>query len=390
VIRRDSQKFCLEYFDKIKEGKLESAYIMTVQPKSRPREDSTLRDEIENRFNPESGRSQQSGLFNMFKEHLLTHVIIQGGKDVVVEPLGVASWEYTGAGGGYVVRDRVRVVTPELSFEGVITIKSTEPQGKSTKGREWSISLPETSNNPTNITPLEDGRPLVGLQRSAGTFISEWQGRLRSMAKADHVEAFLGTLEPTERATTAEKFRKSLPSAAAAMIGSGASDGWSGLTAACGSTLASEENLPGYADFYSGKLVKLVPDFWAPTDTKHPFEEVRDMTLAAARSVFHTTADMPMGVLHVDPGKLAFWSRHGDKIRFRHHMQLRVRTLPTAIEGEIVAECPAGWLTTGPTPEGWRIVEMDLMSLRAIPQIGPAAGGRGPGNMGFGGPGQDQ
>jgi hypothetical protein len=108
--------------------------------------------------------------------------------------------------------------------------------------------------------------------------------------------------------------------------------------------------------------------------------------------VFHTTADLPMGVLHIDPGKLAFWSRHDDKLRFRHHALIRVRGLPTAIEGDIVTECPAQWLNPpGPNPDGWRLIELNVTSRRAVPQSAPpGAGGSGPGQLGVGGMGQDQ
>src|SRR5262249_53140436 len=80
VIRRDAQAYCRQFFDKIKEGKLESAFIMTVAPKQRPREDASLRDAIENRYNMDPGQDRPGGgYFNLFKQHLLIHMVRQGG-----------------------------------------------------------------------------------------------------------------------------------------------------------------------------------------------------------------------------------------------------------------------------------------------------------------------
>lgn len=390
VVRGQAYAFCQQYFDKIKEGKLESAFLMTVVPKQRPpREDAGLRDAIEHRFNmepPGQGRPGGGGYFNIFKEHMLTHVIVQGGKDAEIQPMGVASWEFAGGGGGYVVHARYRVTTPDMTYDALVAVKSTEPQGKEAKGRQWNISLPETTNDAQNhLTPSDEGRKVLALQRSAGKFLREWQARLRTMQQAEHVECYLATLDPAERASVAAAYKKSLTPAAAALSGFAAADGWSGFAAACGATFATEAHLPGYAAFAGGEFVQPAADFWARD------EELREKALAGARQLFHTTADFPLGVMHIDPNKIAYWSRGKDKVQFRHHVQLRTRTLVPSIEGEILSECPASVLENGPTPDCWRVVGIKLNSLRATSQGAPASGsGRQPGHPGFGGLGSDK
>jgi hypothetical protein len=384
VVCNQAQTYCQEFFEKVKQGKMESAFIMGIAPKGRPKENSSLRDEIEQRFNPMPARADKGGggLFNMFKEHMLTHVIVQAGKDVKFEPLGVSSWEYKGPSGGYTLRMRYRVTGPDLGFEGIVTVNSSEPQGKAAGGRQWSIAFQETSNTPQNLIPSDEGGRLLGLQRGSASYFDEWQGWLRSMDKSDHVRAYLGTLDPAKREGIWKKYQESLPAAAAAMIGCSTSDGLNGLTVSCAATFASETHLPDYDAFSRGAIVKLTPDFWAPR------EELKLISLPAARSIFHTTADIPMGVLKVEPNKLAYWSREGDMIRFRHHVQLHIRPvlLPQALEGDIIIECPASWLETGPTLDGWRVAGIELSSMRTLPQ-GPPQQGGGPGGMGMQGMG---
>jgi hypothetical protein len=387
VVRNQAQAYCEEYFDKIKNGKLESAFIMAVAPKSRPKENSGLRDEIEHRFNPEPlQKGRGGGMFNRFKEHLLTHVLIQGGKDVKVEPLGVASWDYKGAVGGYVLRVRYRLAGPELGFEGEVAINSMEPQGKASEGRQWSIALAETSNSRANLINYDDGK-LLWLQYAAAVNLNDWQSRLRSMGKPQNIDAYLSTMDAAAREGITADFRRVMPSAAIAMTGTWAGDGWTGLAGSCAATLASETRLPKYAEFTRGDLVQMAPDFWAPAlqakDKMLSPEEVGELAHAAARSVFHTTADMPMGVFEFDPEKMGYWSHEANGvIRFRHHFQLRVRSpsLPQALEGDILSECPESFLETGPKPGGWRVVGVELTNLRTLPQMTPPGqgGGEGP------------
>src|SRR5262249_9619279 len=186
VIRGQAQAVFRQYFEQIKEGKLESAFLMVTPPTMRPHEDASLRDEIENRFNVDPGQGRPGGgLFNLFKENLFTHVILQGGDDVKVEPLGVTSWDFKSGGEGYVVRTRYRVSTPELSYEGLVVLRSTEPRGKEKRGRQWHVALNEMPAELSGLSPSEEGRNMLVLQRSASNFLGNWRGQLVSMKQAD-------------------------------------------------------------------------------------------------------------------------------------------------------------------------------------------------------------
>jgi hypothetical protein len=386
VVRRDAEAFCRQYFDKIREGKLESAFVLTVPPKQRPREDAGLRDTIEYRFNFEQPQGKSSGFFTIFKDHLLTHVIRQGGDKVDVEPMGVTTWEYAGGTTGYLLRERYRVTTPDLIWDGVITVRSSEGQGKDAKGRQWQIDLKETSNDPASMTHTGDGLLMLRLQQLGATYLNEWHTWLRSMQKLEHVESYLATLEPAERESVSKKYQESLRLSAPVMISGAANEGWSAFATECAATLASDQQLPGYVAYARGELVQLDDAFW-PNDPR-----IREAALAGAREVFHNTADLPMGILHFDPKKIAYWTRSKDRLQFRHFAQFKLRSMLPSIEAEILMECDAAVLQAKSTPKSdiWRITGAKLTNLRTQPPPPPGAApgqGQGPGApMGGGAP----
>jgi len=241
------------------------------------------------------------------------------------------------------------------------------------------------------LRPTPEGIKLLGLQRAAGTFLEAWRTRLGSMRESDHVDAYLATLDVAEREQALEKYRKSLPSAAAVMAAAGGGQAWNGVATACAAKVAAEENLPGYAAFNRGQLVRRDKDFWATS------EDLPEKALEACRRVFHTTADVPWGIVQTDINQIAYWSLEGDLVRLRHGAQFRVRSLGPPIEGEIVVECPARFLGEEPTPDCWRIVDIKLTSVRIFaPMTLPGSSGQPmpaampgqpgqPGQPGFGG-----
>jgi hypothetical protein len=365
VIRRDAEKFARQYFEKIKEGKLESAFLLAVPPKQRPPEDASLREAIENRLNVDPGQGRPGGAyFNLFKENLFTHVILQGGPNARIEPLGVSSWEFTGGGQGYVVRERFRVSSPEMSYEGMVILKSTEPHGKELKGRQWHVALNEMPSEMTGLSPSYEGRNLLTLQGRAGIFLANWCNRLVSKQESDHVDCFLATLDPAKR----ESCRKSLSSAAGVMAAAGSGEAWNCLATECAATLTTKERLPGYAAFARGELVQLHPEFWAGSD------ELRGKALPACRDVFRLMAGMPMGHLQGDPNKLGYWSLDQDHIRIRRGVQFQLLAMAETVEGEFLVECPASTTGDKVTPDTWRIVGINLTNVRVTPMGQPPAG----------------
>jgi hypothetical protein len=384
VISSDAERFCQEWFDKIREEKIESAYLMTLQPRHRPHDDANVRDAIEMRFNPETGQGKPgSGGFSIFKQHLLTHAIRHAGPNANIIRLGVTGWEYSS--GGYLVRQRYRVETPEYSYEAIVSVRSNEGQSKAVRGRQWNVVLQETTNDRSLFKPTPEGQKILMLQGHAAQFLSEWENKLRSPVMLDTVNCYLGTLDPESRVALVDQLKKSLPLSASTIVGDTTGGGWNGLVTACCGPLAIEKQLPGFHDYLRGDLVQLGEKFWLPpkVDASQPDAP---MVLAEARKLFHGFTDMPMGVLKSDPDRLAFWKIENGRVQIRHTVQIHLRSLPQSLEGEAVMDCDTKMLDTVPRPSDcWKIERINLTVLRAMPQGPPGTQGRQPGQGGPGG-----
>lgn len=361
LIRRDAEAFCLKWFDKIRDGKIEAAFLDTLQPKHRPREDGNLRDAIEMRFNveaPQTGRPSSSH-YAKYKQHLILFALTQGGSEVEITPLGVTAWEY--GSGGYSVFERFRISTPDYRYEGVVKLNSSENQSKQRGDRGWYISLMETTNHPAALTPTEEGQKKIALQRHAATFFQEWQSRLRSLEFGDTIRTYLSTLDPVQREEVIAKYQKAEAPTAAAMVLTGTGDGWSGFVAATFGAQLPENVLPGLQDYLRGSLVQLAPDFWPPD------EETRTKDLQEARQLFHGVTDMPMGVLHADADRLGTWKLENGRFKVRHAVDFRLRNLIPGLEAAAYLECDANVLKTGPSDKCWKITRIDLLSQHVVP-----------------------
>jgi hypothetical protein len=377
LIRRDAESFCQKWFEKIREGKLELAFLDTMSPRQRPREDSGLREAIERRFNVEVGQGSRPGgsQFNIFKQHLVVVALTQGSQDAEVAPLGVTSWDY--GSGGYTIRERYRISTPDYVYEGVITLNSSEAQSKQRGERGWYIVLMETSNAPTALTPTQEGFRKLDLQRHAAMYLQEWYGRLRSPLLADTIESYFSTVEPEQRREALAKYRKAEAQAAIGTAMAAVGDSWSGVMAAIIGAQVPEQVLPGLRDYMRGGLVQLSPDFW-PTD-----EETRTNDLAEARQLFHGFTDLPMGVLHVEAERLGRWKVEDGLFKVQHTIQFRLRNIIPSIESVAYLECDADTLKTGPKEDSWTIKRIELLTQRTVPTSTPGGmQGRQPGHVG--------
>jgi hypothetical protein len=376
VIRNQAQSYCMKFFDKLREGKVESAFLMALAPKQRTamREDNpNLREIIEQRFNVESpGKKSATGGFTLFKNHLITYVIRQGGPDVQITPLGVDSWEF--ATDGYVVRQRYRIATPDMVLNALVVARSTESHGKELVGREWAVILQESTSEMSQLEPTDSGIRLLALARHAEAFLDQWKSRLQSPAVYDNVEDYFGTLSADQRKEVAQNVA---PRSAALVVGSAGSGGWTAWGSAGAATIDLENRMPGYQAFVHGGLVKIDENFW-PTNAK-----ARQAALTEVRQVFHATAELPWGVMEVTPDRKAYWSRENDRVVFRRAVTFRVRTMLPSIEGEVQLACDPKVMEVGPTPDTWQILGITLTNQRYLP-IGGTNLNQSPPGMGAG------
>src|SRR5262245_50962820 len=110
AINTQAEKPIRDWFDLVKNNKIEEAFLMTLPPEQRPNKSgAALRDELEARFG--TGEGGRPGQLPMFAASELVRFVAQGGQQTNITSLGVKDW--APENNGYVVRHLYQVSTPE-------------------------------------------------------------------------------------------------------------------------------------------------------------------------------------------------------------------------------------------------------------------------------------
>jgi hypothetical protein len=370
TIRQQADQCARQWFEKIQEGNLESAYRLTLVPEERPREGPDLRRDIELRFNSDARSAKSSGpdSFTRFKQKELIRVMRQSGQDIEIKPMGVSSWEPVRF--GYKVTQTYRLVTPQATIEIKVTAQSSEGRRQQFDSRQWFIVARESGIVKDSGKATELGQKMMALQGESGAFLAQWMESLRGSRME---EAYLATRAPEKRARLRKQARQCL------QLESGFTWGLCGrdvlttvCTAACLPT-ALDDRLPDYDDFGRGQLVRIDENnFWAPEDA------VRDTALAETKKLFQRQGALPAGVLHAEPGAMLYWKRVGDRIQIEHEVVVRLRGLAATVDAVVMVECDANVLDSTP-PFDFRVTALELRGVRVGgPNQPPGAPGMSP------------
>src|SRR5262249_22850490 len=109
-----AENFSRVWFDKLTQGKVNDAFVDTLDPALRQsisREDERA---LEQRFNQPGGTGPK-GQLSSFRESDIVRVLQQAGAQAQIEPLGVREWDYKA--GAYKVKRVYRIRTEEGVFD---------------------------------------------------------------------------------------------------------------------------------------------------------------------------------------------------------------------------------------------------------------------------------
>jgi hypothetical protein len=152
---------------KRRQVEINQAFLMS-QPLSRrggvnPNDEAAM----ERVFNG-AAQGSPKGFLSLFRDNPLVRMIQQGGKDTLIESLGVHSWSYENR--GYRVDTTYRITTPEATVE---IIASTQSHDLPREGRQWYMDLSRSGpTNPIEQTPR--GQTLSRLRQDARKFAEAW------------------------------------------------------------------------------------------------------------------------------------------------------------------------------------------------------------------------
>jgi hypothetical protein len=191
AVRQQAERFTLRWLNRIGQGKLNDAFVDTLDPATRlninPEEEEALR----RRFN-QPGSLSARGLLDSFRTSELVHILHQAGGQAQIEPLGVAAWDYKS--GSYKVARAYRIQTEEGLLEALITAYGSESRKREFEGRQWHIVWGESARV-QRYEPSMIGQNIAYLRRMAGLFLTDW---LRVLSEANLDAAYLET-RPTEQ-----------------------------------------------------------------------------------------------------------------------------------------------------------------------------------------------
>ncbi len=185
------------FFEQLKQGQLEHAFLMSLGVATKGRDKVDLRHEIESRFNTPKGKPGTVGAYTRFRQDSSIRFIEMAGESATITPRGVDEWEYkSGGSGGYRVVLNYHVATPLAEYDIKIETFGRDSKPGEPKGRQWQLNFVNgvLSASQPDMTPK--GKEVIVKCMMAQSFTTEWILKLdESLWKA----AYLETLEPSER-----------------------------------------------------------------------------------------------------------------------------------------------------------------------------------------------
>lgn len=367
AVRAQANDFTLKWFDEIKKGDIDSAFRLTIEPSGRPRMDAGLHNELEVRFNTMSEATSRSGggggkgPLSFFEQHDVVRLIRLGGDEARIEPLGVASWEY--AQGGYKVRRNYKITTPDLELPIRITVQSSAGAKQQFEQRQWYVVMQESLLNKSEVKPTERGARLAGLKGQSGETLRAWQEYLMG----GQIEAsYLATIPAEQREKQATALRQHFAECGALGFGSAWTNGWAALIATCRAVAPSEQVAPGFAEYGRGALVHYDKDkFWVGGQGEL-VPPTQERYAAEVRKLFRRHEDGPPGALSFESTRILYWRVVDGRLQVMHDAECRFASLNLVVEADLVVECDASYLDSGP-PALWRLVGLELRRGRIVP-----------------------
>ena len=199
AVRKPAINCANDFLQKIKDGRLDLAFLQSQDVKIKGKDKNILREEIEARFNQPAGMAAmiQPGAYSRFcQEHFVRYIEIDGDK-AITTPSGVASWEFEK--GGYRVVLNYHVATSLVEYDLKVDTFGRDPKPGEEKGTKWQVLLARSDTGIIlgSMRYTDKGRDFEKKITNAQKCASDW------VAKASDVNA----LKPDERESLSKLIR---------------------------------------------------------------------------------------------------------------------------------------------------------------------------------------
>lgn len=203
AITQQANEFVMEWFEKLRQGKVNQAFLFThpqaIRSDVNPDDARVMEIRFNSASNPGPDGKRQRGQIDYFRGLDTVRKVIQAGENAEVQPKGVTRWEYKAP--SYVVARTYQVTTPEGKFDISVTADGREGREQGVEGRSWTIWANELGY--IGMPDLNDrGKRVPILRRSAKDFLEGWLKKLRNR---EPQKAFLETIDLKDRDEVAKK-----------------------------------------------------------------------------------------------------------------------------------------------------------------------------------------
>jgi hypothetical protein len=173
AVRSQAINAANDFFQKIKDERLEEAFLMSQETPTKGLTSSQIRDMLESRFNQPMGPGQ-SGAFTRFCHEPFVRYIEMDRDQTQIDPLGVASWEY--GKGGYRVLLTYHIANSLVEFDMNVDTFGRDPKPGESKGRQWQVQLmrSETLMIRDSLRQTRRGEEATRKMNTAQRFAEEW------------------------------------------------------------------------------------------------------------------------------------------------------------------------------------------------------------------------
>ncbi len=201
AVRLQAIHYVDSFFQDIKQGQLEQAFLLSQGVSSKGMSKKDLRDTVELRFNQAKGRPGAMGPFTNFRHDSFVRFIEMDGDKASVTPRGVVEWEYKQQ--AYHVVLNYHIATSLVEFDVKVDTVGHDPKPGEGKGRQWQLNVTSgfVTVLPDSKKMTPQGEEFVRKAITAQNFVMEWTGIVNG---SQWKEAYLDTLQPAER----ERLRK--------------------------------------------------------------------------------------------------------------------------------------------------------------------------------------
>jgi hypothetical protein len=315
AVREEARGVSETFFKKLSEDQTLSAFLLTLDPTVRPREDPNkpleLRRDVEKRFNP-AQESSPRGPLGFFQHCDLVRFLRQAGPEAKWDLLHADGFSYEK--GGFRIKLKYRLSGPEASANVTVSLQ----QGTEESQGQWHVVMGETTM-PADIELTDLGRQRAEVRLQASDYIRAW---VRDLIDKKTKEAFLETCEPDQRAK-----------------------------------LSENPEPPGYKEFLEGSLVT-ADRLW--TDNPGDHEKMTQ----AVQLLFKNGVDFANS-LKPETSPWHFCKIDGKEVVFEQAFLVGIPSSRSVIEIVLLLEGPAEAVGKG-TPIPWRVRAVDLQSGRAM------------------------